>query len=353
MKKFLQLNEQKLKKALEVFREYSKEERFEEEAKERVERKQFFRRLAQKKLTELSFSQIIKKLWAAQIWGNKDYLVKKIIKTNGIKKLSKEFLNLTSHRGTPGQRYERFLENIKGMGPAMVTEILCHTDPKNAGIWNEKARRALAWLEVENIPYEKYRITGKEYDRFNRFLKEIANYLSKKGYKDTDLLFVDYFFWEIFDKLVRTEEITKPTRSRRTFKSKHDELVEKVSQIGSWLGFETETEKQIAAGARVDVVWRARIANLGAVSYIFEVQERGSIDSLMVNLQRAQTNPTVQKLIIVSDPEQIEKIKNEIKTLPESFRKAVNFWEIEDVEKTHQNLEQVSESIRRLRLLEE
>jgi hypothetical protein len=28
----------------------------------------------------------------------------------------------------------------------------------------------------------------------------------------------------------------------------------------------------IAHGAKVDVVWRARIGNLGAVTYIFEVQ---------------------------------------------------------------------------------
>jgi len=346
----LQLNEKKLKKALELFREYSKEERFKEDTKEREERKKFFQEIAKKKLNEVSFSQMIKKLWAARIWGNKDYLAEKIIKINGTKKLTIEFAKLISKKGTPGQRYENFLKNIKGMGPSMVTEILCHLEPQNAGIWNDKARKAIAWLEIKNIPYDQYKITGKEYDEFNQKMKELANILRQEGYKGVDLLFVDYFFWEIYDQIIRHE---KNSQKEKITRSKHDEVVEKVAQIGSWLGFEIETEKQVATGARVDVIWRARIGNLGAVSYVFEVQERGSIDSLIMNLQRAQNNPTVQKLIVVSDKDQIERIKEEIKSLPESFRKAVNFWETEDVERTYQNLEQVTDSIQRLHLLEE
>jgi hypothetical protein len=350
MSKKLQLNEKRLKNALELFREYSKEERFKEDMKDREERKKFFQEITRKKLTELSLSQIIKKLWASRIWGNKDYLVEKIIKTNGIKKLNLEFAKLIAKKGTPGQRYDNFLKNIKGMGPAMVTEILCHLEPKNAGIWNDKAKKALAWLEIKNVPYNKYRITGKEYDDFNQKMKELVNILKQDGYKNVDLLFLDYFFWEIYDKILRQQKIST---IKKTSTSRHEEILEKVAQIGSWLGFETETEKQIATGARVDVVWRARIANLGAVSYVFEIQEKGSIDSLIMNLQRAQNNPTVQKLIVVSNKDQIEKIKGEIKSLPESFRKAVNFWDTEEVEGTYQSLEQATESIQRLHLLEE
>jgi len=354
MKQTTQFNEQKLKKAFEGFRDYSKESRFQDDIKERFERKQFFQKLARERFNELNFSEIIKKLWGAQIWSNKDYLINKIIKNNGIKKLTDEFTRLVSLKNTPGERYQRFLENIRDMGPAMVTEIICYIDPQNAGIWNDKARKALAWLETEDIPYDKYKITGKEYDGFNTVSKRLVNDLRKEGYKDVDLLFIDYFLWEIWDKFARHEKTRKPLGKARTKpSSKHDELRDKVAEIGSWLGFEVETEKFITAGARVDVVWRARIANLGAVSYIFEVQDRGSIDSLIVNLQRAQTNPTVQKLIIISDTEQIEKIKNEIKTMPENFRKITTFWGIEEVENTHQSLEQVTASITKLHLVEE
>jgi len=353
MKQTFKLNEQKLKKAFEIFKEYSKESRFQDDIKERFDRKQFFQKLARERFNELNFSEIIKKLWGAQIWSNKDYLINKIIKNNGIKKLTDEFTRLVSLKNTPGERYQRFLENIRDMGPAMVTEITCYIDPRNAGIWNDKARKALAWLEAEDVPYDKYKITGKEYDDFNAVLERLVNDLKKEGYKDVDFLFVDYFLWEVWDKFAWHEKARKPVGKTRKPSSKHDELRDKVAEIGSWLGFEVETEKFITVGARVDVVWRARIANLGAVSYVFEVQDRGSIDSLIVNLQRAQTNPTVQKLIIISDAEQIEKIKNEIKTMPENFRKITTFWGIEEVENTHQSLEQVTTSITKLHLVEE
>lgn len=353
MDKNFKFNEQKLKKALELFKEYSREERFQKEIEEREERKQFFHKITQERFNELNFSQIIKRLWGAQVWRNQDYLVNKILKENGIEKLAKEFSLLLSKKGTPGERYERFLQNIKGMGPSMVTEILCYTDPQHAGIWNDKARKALAWLEVKGVPYEKYRISGKEYDLFNNTLAEFGKILSNENYKNVDLPFVDYFLFQIWDKFLKFQrrKITVVSGGRRV--SRHDEIKDKIAAIGSWLGFEVETEKLIASGARVDVIWRARIANLGTVSYVFEVQDRGSVDALILNLQRAQRNPTVQKLIIVSDEEQISKIQKEIETLPENFRKAIVFWEIDDVENTHQNLEQVAASIKKLNLVEE
>ncbi len=337
-----------------MFRQYSKELRFQEDTKDRLTRKQYFKDRIHEKLNELNFSEMIRKLWASQIWANKDYLVDKIVKDNGIEKLAEEFSHFVSRRGTPGERYEQFLKNIKGMGPSMITEILCYADPKNAGIWNSKARKALDWLEVKNIPHDKYKISGQEYDQFNEVLKELAILLAKEDHKDVDLLFVDYFLWEIWNKYARQEK-AEQVKDKGVVKSasKHDELRDKVDQIGSWLGFETETEKLIATGAKVDCLWRGRIANLGTVSYIFEVQISGSVDSLILNLQKAQTNPTVQKLVIISDNEQLEKIQKEIKEMPESFRKAITFWEIEDVENTYQGLEQVTNSIARLKLVEE
>ena len=347
-------NKQKFQKAIEYFREYSREPRFEEDAKEREERKVFFQKITSEKIDELGFSEMIKKLWAAEIWLNKEYLINKIIKDNGIQKLSDELFHLILHQGTPGERYDRFLKNIKGMGPSMVTEILCHTDSKNAGIWNTKVRKALAWLEVKEIPYDTYKITGKEYDDFNQFLQQLVNFLIEENYQNIDLLFVNYFLWKVEDKLAKRETIEAPIIKKPEKEvSRHDEIRDKIAEVGSWLGFEVETDKLMAQGAKVDVVWRARIANLGTVSYVFEVQYRGSIDSLLLNLQRAQIISTVQKLIIVSDVEQLERIKDEMKTLPDNFRRAVVFWEAEEVDNTHQNLEQVAESIAKLNLLKE
>ena len=117
------------------------------------------------------------------------------------------------------------------------------------------------------------------------------------------------------------------------------------------LGFETETEVTIAAGARVDVVWRSRIGNLGTVTYIFEVQSGGSIDSLILNLQKAKSNPTVQKIVAVSDDVQLAKIEKETDGLPGEFTKALAFWRISDVQTVSEHLQSAMSVIEKLGLV--
>jgi len=350
--KDFKFNEQKLKKALEFFRRYSQGSAFQEGVKERNERKQFFQRIAQEELNEFNFSEMIKKLWAVRMFGNKQHLADKIIKYNGFDNLAREFAHLVKKEGTPGERYERFLQNVKGFGPAMVTEILCHIEPQHAGIWNDRARQSLDWLEVKGVPFHKYKISGEEYDLFNDTLVELSKFLIQENYQNVDLIFVDLFLWKVSGEITKFPEEREIITPQKRY-SKHDEIRDKVAEIGSWLGFEVEKEKLIASGAKVDVIWQAKIANLGAVSYVFEVQDRGSIDSLIVNLQKAQMNKTVQKLIIISDEEQLSKIQKEIDAMPENFRKATTFWDISDVENTYQNLEQVASSITKLHLIED
>lgn len=73
-----------------------------------------------------------------------------------------------------------------------------------------------------------------------------------------------------------------------------------------------QTECQLAAGARIDVRWKSRVANLGTISYFFEVHHSGSRDSAILNLKKAENNADgVQRLAIVSDPEQLEEEQSE------------------------------------------
>ena len=64
---------------------------------------------------------------------------------------------------------------------------------------------------------------------------------------------------------------------------------------------------------------------------MFEVQRRGSHDSLILNLQRAQNNPSVQRLVVVGLDSELEKVKREIEVLHESFRRMVAFMNVADV----------------------
>jgi len=303
-----------------------------------------------KNLDEFKFHEIISSLWATSFWSNKDYKIKLLIETNGFSKLKEELYNLLYGEDTIDIRYDKFKKEIKYLGPASITEILCLFDPNNFIIWNDKARRGLEKLKIEYLPIKKYYITGKEYVEIINVFKEILNELDKLNYPALNMLGVDYLLYEI--------SILKENEEEKIFMEKeeeedfdHNEIRDKIQIIGDWLGFETSTEEQIAKGAKVDVIWRAKIANLGVVTYVFEVHKKGSIDSLILNLQKALSNPTVQKLIAATNQKQIEEIKNEIKNLPENFRKSLTFWNVKDVLETYENLSKVIENINKLSLI--
>jgi len=101
----------------------------------------------------------------------------------------------------------------------------------------------------------------------------------------------------------------------------------------------------------VDAVWQARIANLGVVTYVFEVQRRGSYDSLILNLQRAQNNPSVQRLVVVALPGEIVKIRREIETLSEGFRRSVGYMEVAEVMRAAELVTELSGIINKLELV--
>ena len=49
---------------------------------------------------------------------------------------------------------------------------------------------------------------------------------------------------------------------------------------------------------------------MGKAIYVFEVQSKGWIDSLILNLKKAQSNAAVQAVVAVADEEQLAKIKS-------------------------------------------
>ncbi|MEM3905885.1 MAG: hypothetical protein QXZ17_03310, partial [Nitrososphaerota archaeon] len=91
--------------------------------------------------------------------------------------------------------------------------------------------------------------------------------------------------------------------------------------------------------------------NLGVVSYVFEVQRGGSIDSLLLNLQRAKNNPTVQKLVVVANARDLKRIKEEAESLSEEFRKSLAYLEAKDVERASDLLAELNTIISRLELV--
>jgi hypothetical protein len=311
-------------------------------------------------LTESDLRKIIALLWAFNMWTDKFYAANRVLQSKNIEGIRSELRELLYGRAPFPQRYDRFSRNVRGLGPSGLTEMLAFFNPQEYGIWNEKSRKALEFLGLSNILLtRKYRISGQEYEKINKALKliydEIKPALEKVGIAEqgVDLTLVDLFLYYVFQHFVYQQEIieTAPEEEQEDYDFDHDEIVEKLVTLGNGLGFEVEQEKLIAKGARVDVIWRAKIANLGVVSYVFEVHREGSIDSLILNLQRARNDPTVQKLVVVANKTNLKKIQEEVSSLSEDFRKSLTYWEVKDVERAHNLLNELIAIIGRLELV--
>jgi hypothetical protein len=341
------------KKAAELhlvrFKTYLTSEEYLSDQRERASRVAFFHEELPARLPELSeadVTELVTMLWATSMWGNKQYHAQQIITENGIDKLREELAKLLDASQSPGKRYERFVSRVKHFGPAAVTEMLTYASPERCGIWNNRARQAINILGLSDLVNpKKYRLSTKEYNTFNAVLRAIAEQMRRVGVAEPDLLLVDYFLYDVAAN--PGEEPPPPPES-----FDHDEIRDLVQSIGVMLGFDSDTEVSVAHGARVDVVWRARIGNLGMVTYVFEVHKSGSIDSLLLNLQKAKSSPTVQKVIAVSDEQQLERIQHECTGLPHEFSKALALWPVAEVQKVGEQLQGAIKSINKLGLVQ-
>ena len=249
------------------------------------------------------------------------------------------------------------MKSVKGLGPASISELLTYVNPDEYVIFNKTTVLCFSYLEVSDMPKYNYQYTGKKFIEVCGIAKEIAAALKDAGEKDCDLLAVDYFLWDEVLPLVEQKEPEietpinpKPT-SKNESKSIHDEIKEKLVAIGELLGFESRSEVKIAAGAVVDAVWEAKIGNMGKAIYVFEVQSKGSIDSLILNLKKAQSNAAVQAVVAVADEEQLAKIIRESEGVIDA--KSLRTWNSDDVLVVYDSLARAHESINKLALVPE
>lgn len=344
-----------------TFKQYLQASNREADLKERQERTEMYDRLLSpeglEQMGELEFGQVISSLWASLMWGNKGYLVEHLLEDNPLPELKKHLHNLLWGKPSVANRYNAFRKAVKGFGAATITELLAFTHPDECGLWNVKARKALILLGFQNtFPLVKdSQISGNQYEQYNSLLQDIKIELGKHDLPELDLLGIDYFLFEVWNSgWGSAEKVIKQTQkvtNAEITDFDHDDMIDQILTIGQWLGFEIHKEKPIAPGARVDAVWQAQIANLGVVTYVFEVQRRGSHDSLILNLQRAQNNPTVQRLVVVGMKDELEKIEREISSLHENFRKMVTFMDVVDVMRGVELVTELSGIISKLELV--
>ncbi len=358
------MNEDILNKHITHFITESKKDKvkFENDFKERRDLIKYYQHFTKDTILSMDNEKVyeyLSKLWAMLIWGNKHYVVDKIIEDNGLKNFKTRLADVVWGENDITERWDNFRSNIKGMGPAMISEILCKTHPDKYMLWNRRAYVGLNYLEVEGLPRYDYQLTGEVYKYLCDVCVEIAKELRHAGFKDTTLLSVDYFIWyelQVEDNLskiytkksgkIQKEELESPEASKFI----HDDIRDKLRDIGQWLGFTAKIEQRVSEGSKVDTIWEATIGNMGRVIYVFEVQTKGSIDSLILNLLKSLNNPAVQGVVAVSDTDQLEIIKKyalDVKDL----RDKLKYWNYEDILKVYESLEFVNESINNLGLV--
>ncbi len=324
---------------------------------ERNERKQYYQSWTEERLktmTEDEFVEYIGKLWSMIVWGNKKYIADKIIESNGFNNVKKMLIDLLYGTRDIVERWNNFYTNIKHIGPSSMSELLSYINPNEYVICNKITCACFRYLDVESVPVYNYQYTGENYKRLCSIAKEIKDELEKENISNVDLLIVDYMFWDIIypfskkEKSIETIDDIQIEKDEKQFI--HNDIINQIVEIGQWLGFESKSEVKIADGAVVDAIWQAQIGNMGKVIYAFEVQTHGSIDSLILNLQKATNNFAVQAIVAVSDEKQIEKIKKESKGIRDIETK-LKTWDYREVVEMHDCLERSNEIINNLGLV--
>ena len=207
------MNKQKLSAAIAEFvkKKTANAAYYSDNWKERSERKSYYQSFTEAKLlamTEDDFLEYISKLWSMLIWGNKKYVVDKIVADNGFGNVKKQLADLLYGDGAIEKRWDTFLKNAKGLGPATISELLTYVNPREYVIFNKTTIQCFAYLEVPDMPKYNYQYTGKKYAEVCAVAKQIAGELIAAGEKDADLLTVDYFMW---DELLPLAEKKEPS----------------------------------------------------------------------------------------------------------------------------------------------
>lgn len=352
-------NEQERLTALDMLRDYAAKynawlgsDEFREASEDRRNKTSQYEQLLSQDsisaMTEVELHELISSLWAFGGWGNKDYLVDRLLRAVHLDEFKGLLKDLLWGPDPLGKRYDKFNESVKYLGSAAISEILAFVHPSDCMIWNERTRTGLKAIGFLRDFVDHYWIDGDDYEKICGECIGIISLLNELDIHASNLLDVDLFLYQvsIMEELEEEEE-EQPI----TYDFDHNEIKERIFEVGQYLGFEAEKEVRIARGAQVDSVWTVHLGNLGVVKYVFEVHKGGSLDSTILNLQRARRNPAVQKGIIVSNTDGLQHARSEVETLGEDFSSFIAYLEAADVLKMAKSLREVWQIINGLELI--
>lgn len=135
-------------------------------------------------MSEEEFFDYIAPLWAMIMWGNKHYQVDNIIEANGMPLLREQFANLIYGTAPLAKRWDEFRSKIKGVGPAIMSELLCKTYLDQYLLWNRKTYNGFSVLQIPDLPRYEARLNGKTYEYLSAKGREIVGYAKENGYAE-------------------------------------------------------------------------------------------------------------------------------------------------------------------------
>jgi len=334
-----------LDKVIPRFREYLETEQAKQWTEERKNKGLFFKiNFSQENISKIDegvLRDLIRNLWAFNGWTNKDWLLDQMLES-GLSDIREAFRILLYSNKPLATRFDK-MRKIRMMGAASISEILAHHDYMKYPIWNRRSKDGLIKLGIDSSQFPKSaQISGSQYESFCNLVSNVFTRINEKYNGIDDLFKLDFLLYYI--SAIYEEKMIEE-------KFEHDVAVNQILQLGDGLGFEVEKEFYVTRGCRIDAIWRSRIANLGTIKYAFEVHRGGSRDGAILNLQRCNRDPSIQKVIIVSTEDELEKFRLEISSLSEDFRESVGYLGVKDLNRALEYQDSLKEILASIGLL--
>lgn len=336
--------------------------------KERQDRSSLYRGLlgleSIQTLSESGFREVMKSLWALQIWTNKDWKVDDVLGRNGLSRIKQGLTLLLHGEGLVAERYDRCRQLIRGLGASSITEILCFVYPERYPIWNDKPKNVLPLLGIKMLLPDrvyKYQIRGEDYQRCTDVLSLVRDEMRRYDLGKVDFLDVDILMWllysEVVKKLPRRPTVVAPdvvpTEPRRpeidSAEIDHWDAMGLLLELGNLLGYDTYTsdpskecrvlgkalgeiarvrqlpaftyERHLDTVRNIDTIWFSE----EFPSHCFEVEHTTGVTSGLLRLYQIR-NFTKAKFFIVSPADIVSRYRSQIAKDPfYSIRHRYNF----------------------------
>lgn len=117
----------------------------------------------------------------------------------------------------------------------------------------------------------------------------------------------------------------------------HGKIQNLLIEIGESLGFYAQSEFEY-----FDVIWRES-ANSQRISHIFEVQNKGNIDSAFAKLKRAYQSQRTKPFLVVASERDNNRARQSLNREFQDIESAVVILTFVQIEKIHRNLKSIGD----------